>query len=61
MKHARTDPDYAVLNKWVKPRHEEKLVSNLLTMLSVGFEQTFIKFIEISIPQDKFLYRKKKT
>ena len=51
MKHARTDANYPILTKRVKLQHEKKLVSNLLSMQSVGFEQTFIKFVEIVVPQ----------
>ena len=41
MKHARTDGSYAILTKWVKLLHEKKPVLNLLSMQSVGFEQTW--------------------
>ena len=51
MKHARTDANYAILTKHVKLQHEKKPVSNLLSMQSVGLEQTFMKFIEIFVPQ----------
>ena len=51
MKHARTDGSYAILTKWVKLLHEKKPVLNLLSMQSVGFEQTFMKFIEIFVSQ----------
>ena len=40
------DANYAILTKQVKLHHETKPVSNLLDMQSVGFEQTFIKFID---------------
>ena len=46
MKYATIDANYAILTKRVKLHHEKKLVSNLLGMQSVGFEQTFIKFID---------------
>ena len=46
MKHARADVNYAILTKHVK-----KPVPNLLSMQSVGLEQTFMKFIEIFVPQ----------
>ena len=36
MKHARTDTNYP----------------NLISMHSVGFEQTFMKFTEIFVPQE---------
>ena len=52
MKHVRPDVNHAILTKWVKLQHEKKPVSNLLSMQSVGFEQTFIKFIEIFVPQE---------
>ena len=52
MKHARTDTNYAILTKWVKLQHEKIPVSNLLNMHSAGFEQTFMKFIEIFVPQE---------
>ena len=58
MKYAPIDANYAILTKGVKLQHEKKPVSNLLSMQSVGFEQTFMKFIKIFIPQE-FLYRKK--
>ena len=61
IKHARTDANYAILTKWVKLRHEKKPVSNLLSMQSVAFVQTFLKFIEIFVPQEQFLYRKKSS
>ena len=51
MKHARTDGNYAILTKWVKLLHEKKPALNLLSMQSVGFEQTFMKFIEIFVSQ----------
>ena len=51
MKHARTDANYPILTKRVKLQHEKKLVSNLLSMHSVDFEQTFMKFVEIVVPQ----------
>ena len=47
--HASTDANYAKLNKRVKQQHEKKPVSNLLSMQSVGFDQTLNKFIEIFI------------
>ena len=52
MKHARTDANYAILTKHVKLQHEKKPVSNLLSMQSVGLEETFIKCIEIFILQE---------
>ena len=52
MKHARTDAYYAILTKWVKLQHEKKPLSNLLSMQSVGIEQTFLKFIEIFVLQE---------
>ena len=59
MKHARTDANYPILIKRVKLRHEKKPVSNFKSMKSVGFDQTFMEFIEIFILQEQFLYRKK--
>ena len=47
MKHARTDVNYPILTKQTKLYHEKKPVSNLKSIASVGFEQTFTKFIEI--------------
>ena len=41
MKYARTNANYAILTKQVKLQHEKKPVSQ-----SVGFEQTYIKFID---------------
>ena len=52
MKHARADANYTILTKRVKLQHEKKPVSNLLSMQSVGFEETFMKFIEILVPQE---------
>ena len=52
MKHARIDANYAILTKRVKLQHGKKPVSNLLRMQSVGFEPTFMKFIEIFVPQE---------
>ena len=46
------DANYAMLTKRVQLQHEKKPVSNLLSMQSVGFEQTFMKFIEIFIQQE---------
>ena len=48
MKHARRDANYAILTKLVKLEDEKKLVSNLLSMQSAGFEQTLMKFINSS-------------
>ena len=50
MKHASTGTNYAILNKRAKVQHEKKPVSNLKSMQIVGFEQTFMKFIEIFVP-----------
>ena len=52
MKPERTDANYAILTKRIKQQHEKKPVSNLLSMQSVGFEQTFMKLIEIFVPQE---------
>ena len=52
MTHARTDANYAILTKRVNLQHEKKPVSNLLSIQSVGFEQTFMKFIESFVPQE---------
>ena len=46
------DANYAILTKWVKLQQEKKPESNLFSMQSVGFEQTFMKFIEIFIKQE---------
>ena len=59
MKHETTDANYAILTKRVKLQHEKKPLLNISSMQSVGFEQTFIKFIEIFVPQEQFIYRKK--
>ena len=48
----RQDANYTILTKWVKLQHEKKPLSNLLSIQSVGFEQTFMKFIEIFIPEE---------
>ena len=52
MKHATIDANYAKLTKWVKLQYEKKPVSNILSMQIVAFEQTFMKFIEIFVPQE---------
>ena len=52
MKPERTDANYAILTKRIKQQHEKKAVLNLLSMQSLGFEQTFTKFIEIFISQE---------
>ena len=52
MKPERTDANYAILTKRIKQQHEKKPVLNLLSMQSLGFEQTFTKFIEIFVPQE---------
>ena len=52
MTHARTDANYATLTKRVELQHEKKPVMNLISMQSVGFEQTFMKFTEIMILQE---------
>ena len=41
-----------ILTKRVKLKHEKKLVSNLKSIESVSFEQTYTKFIEIFVPQE---------
>ena len=38
----------AIITKLVKLQDEEKPVQNLLSMQSVGFEQTFMKLIDSS-------------
>ena len=48
MKHARRDASYAILTKLVKLQDEKKPLSNLLSMYSASFEQTFTKFIDSS-------------
>ena len=55
MKHARADANYLILTKQVKLKHEKKPLSNLKSIVSVGFEQTFTKLIEIFAPQKIFL------
>ena len=52
MQGQMADANYAILNTWVKLQHERKPVSNLLSMQSLGFEQTFMKFIEIFVLQE---------
>ena len=52
MKHAKIDANYAILTKRVKLQHEKKPVLNLISMQSVGFEQTFMNFIEIFLLQE---------
>ena len=50
--HATADVNCAILTKCVKLQLEKKPVSNLISMQSVGFEQIFMKFTEIFIPQE---------
>ena len=52
MKCVRTDGNYLILTKQSKLQHAKKPVSNLKGIMSVGFEQTFMKFIEIFILQE---------
>ena len=52
MKHARTDTNYPILIKLVKRQQQKTPVLNLKSIESVGFEQTFTKFIEIFVPQN---------
>ena len=40
MKHAKIDTNYPILTKRVKLQHEKKLVLNLKSIESAGFEQT---------------------
>ena len=51
MKHTRTDANYPMIIKPVKPQHNKKPVLNLKSIESVGFVQTFTKPIEIFVPQ----------
>ena len=48
MKHARKDANYTIITKLVKLKDKKKPVSNLLSMHSAGYEQTFMKFIDSS-------------
>ena len=43
------EQDYATSTKRVEPQLEKKPVSNLKRMLSEGFEQISMKFIEIFV------------
>ena len=52
MEHARADANYAILTKQVKLQYEKELVSNLLSIRNAGFEQTFMKFMEIFVLQE---------
>ena len=52
MKLASTGANYTILTKRVKLQHEKKPVSNLLRIQSLGFEQTFMKCIEIFVSQE---------
>ena len=52
MKHARIDENQAILIKRVKIQNEKKPELNLLSMQSVGFQKTFIKFIENFVLQE---------
>ena len=60
MKHARTDTNYPILTEGNELQHEKKPALNLKSIDSVGFHQTFTKFVEIFVPQKQFLYEKKK-
>ena len=51
MKQAKEDANYPILTKRVKLQHEKKPALNLKSIDSVGFEQIFMKFIEIFFPQ----------
>ena len=51
MKHTRADANYPMIIKPVKRQHNKKRVSNLKSIESVGFVQTFMKPIEIFVPQ----------
>ena len=51
MKYARTDANYSILSELFKVQHEKKPVSNLKSIETVDFEQTFTKFIEIFVLQ----------
>ena len=48
----KPDASYGILTKRVKQQHKKKPVSNLLSMQSVGFEQTYMEFIEIFVLQE---------
>ena len=50
MKHLTIDANYAILTKWIK-------LQKRLSIQSVGFKQTFMKFIEIFVPQEYFFTR----
>ena len=52
-KHAKTDANYAILTKWGKLQHEKKPSSNLISMKTVGFEQTFMNFKKNSLQEKK--------
>ena len=47
-----TDVNCAILTTQVKLQNEKKPVSNLKSVQSVGFGQTFTEFIEIFVPQE---------
>ena len=46
------DANCAIITKRVKLQHEKKPISNLISMQSVGFEQTSMIFIEIFVLQE---------
>ena len=52
MTHARSDITYPILTKQIKLQHEEKPILNLKSIESVGFQQTFTKFIDIFFSQN---------
>ena len=59
MRNERADANYAILTNRAKLHFEKKPVSNLLSMQSVGFEQTFMKSIEIFVCKNNFFTGKK--
>ena len=57
MKHARTGCKLYQLEQ--TGQHEKKTLTNLLSIQSIGFEQRFLKSIEISFRKNNFLPGKK--
>ena len=49
MKHATICANYVTLTKQIKLKHEKNPASYLKSMQNAGFEQTFMKFIEIFV------------
>ena len=58
MKHAMTDANYTISTKQVKLQHEKKPASNLISMQTVGFDQTS-NLLRIALRKNNFFIGKK--